>query len=100
MTLEGGLFGSRRHLNVQGRSANLPAITEKDWEDLQFGVDEGVDYFALSFVRDAQVHRLYPAPQTKLVCAQLDPRYETLQAPRFAESNRETPQTPWSYASR
>jgi len=55
VTLEGGLFGSRRHLNVQGRSANLPAITEKDWEDLQFGVDEGVDYFALSFVRDAQV---------------------------------------------
>ena len=32
--LDGGLFGSRRHLNVVGTSANLPAITEKDWEEL------------------------------------------------------------------
>ena len=45
----------RRHLNVRGKSANLPAITEKDWLDLQFGVDVGVDYYALSFVRSADV---------------------------------------------
>lgn len=46
---------SRRHLNIRGKSANLPAITDRDWEDLKFGVDMNVDYFALSFVRDAQV---------------------------------------------
>lgn len=45
----------RRHLNIRGKSANLPAITEKDWLDLQFGIEVGVDYYALSFVRSAEV---------------------------------------------
>jgi hypothetical protein len=42
---------SRRHLNVRGKSATLPAVTDKDWQDLKFGVDVGVDYYALSFVQ-------------------------------------------------
>lgn len=42
---------SRRHLNVRGKSATLPAITDKDWLDLKFGVESGVDAFALSFVK-------------------------------------------------
>jgi pyruvate kinase len=46
---------SRRHLNIRGKSANLPAITDRDWEDLRWGVERDVDYIALSFVRDAQV---------------------------------------------
>ena len=45
----------RRHLNIRGKSANLPAITDKDWLDLKFGIDVGVDYYALSFVRNAEV---------------------------------------------
>ena len=49
------LLNCRRHLNIRGKSANLPAITEKDWLDLQFGIDVGVDYYALSFVRSAEV---------------------------------------------
>ena len=49
--VDGGLMKSRRHLNIRGKSANLPAITDKDWLDLKFGSDAGVDYFALSFVR-------------------------------------------------
>lgn len=53
--VDGGVMGSRRHLNIRGKSANLPAITEKDWLDLQFGIDVGVDYYALSFVRSADV---------------------------------------------
>ena len=51
----GGSFVRRRHLNIRGKSANLPAITEKDWLDLKFGIDVGVDYYALSFVRNADV---------------------------------------------
>ena len=47
--------GCRRHLNIRGKSANLPAITDKDWLDLKFGIDVGVDYYALSFVRNADV---------------------------------------------
>ena len=48
-------YPCRRHLNIRGKSANLPAITERDWLDIQFGVDVGVDYYALSFVRNADV---------------------------------------------
>jgi pyruvate kinase len=49
-------MGSRRHINVRGKSANLPAITDKDWKDIRWGIHEAnVDYFALSFVRDADV---------------------------------------------
>lgn len=47
-------MGSRRHLNIRGKSANLPAITERDWKDIEFGVKMDVDYYALSFVRDAE----------------------------------------------
>lgn len=50
-----GTMASRRHLNVRGKSANLPSITEKDWLDLKFGVEVGVDFYALSFVKDANV---------------------------------------------
>ncbi|KAL4447350.1 hypothetical protein ABPG77_007383 [Micractinium sp. CCAP 211/92] len=53
--VDGGTLGSRRHLNIRGKSANLPAITDRDWEDIKFGVEMGVDYYALSFVRDADV---------------------------------------------
>lgn len=37
--VDGGKFGSRRHLNIRGKSANLPAITDRDWADLKFGVE-------------------------------------------------------------
>ena len=40
---------------MRGKSANLPAITEKDWDDINFGVEMGLDYYALSFVRNAEV---------------------------------------------
>ncbi|XP_077235261.1 pyruvate kinase isozyme G, chloroplastic-like isoform X2 [Tasmannia lanceolata] len=53
--IDGGELKSRRHLNVRGKSANLPSITEKDWEDIKFGVDNKVDFYAVSFVKDAKV---------------------------------------------
>ena len=53
--LNGAHVARRRHLNIRGKSANLPAITERDWLDIKFGVDVGVDYYALSFVRNADV---------------------------------------------
>lgn len=52
--IDGGKLGSRRHLNIRGKSAKLPSITEKDWEDIKFGADMGVDYIALSFVNDKE----------------------------------------------
>ena len=53
--VEGGELSGRRHLNVRGKSASLPSITDKDWEDIAFGLHHGVDYFALSFVKNADV---------------------------------------------
>uniref|UniRef100_A0ACD5TI63 Uncharacterized protein n=2 Tax=Avena sativa TaxID=4498 RepID=A0ACD5TI63_AVESA len=55
VVVDGGELKSRRHLNVRGKSATLPSITEKDWEDIKFGVENGVDFYAVSFVKDANV---------------------------------------------
>lgn len=49
--LDGGMLGSRRHVNLPGIRVNLPSITEKDARDIQFGLDNDIDFIALSFVR-------------------------------------------------
>jgi pyruvate kinase len=49
----GGNLGSRRHINLPGTKVNLPALTEKDKADVTVGLELDVDYFALSFVREA-----------------------------------------------
>lgn len=33
--IEGGVLSSRRHLNVRGKSASLPSITDRDWLDIK-----------------------------------------------------------------
>lgn len=48
-----GLLGSRRHINLPGVKVNLPPLTEKDLADIEVGVEVGVDFFALSFCREA-----------------------------------------------
>ncbi|XP_042454070.1 pyruvate kinase isozyme G, chloroplastic-like [Zingiber officinale] len=53
--IDGGELKSRRHLNVRGKSARLPSITDKDWEDIKFGVENEVDFYAVSFVKDSKV---------------------------------------------
>jgi pyruvate kinase len=52
--VDGGTLKSRRHVNLPGIKVNLPAITKKDERDIIFGVKHGIDYVALSFVREAQ----------------------------------------------
>ncbi len=49
----GGELGERKGINLPGVVVSAPALTEKDREDLAFGVSLGVDYIALSFVRRA-----------------------------------------------
>ena len=48
-----GVLGSRRHINLPGVTTRLPAITQKDREDVAVGMALDVDYFAMSFVRQA-----------------------------------------------
>ncbi len=50
----GGVLTSHKGINLPTGTINLPALTEKDEIDLQFGIANGVDYVALSFVRTAQ----------------------------------------------
>jgi pyruvate kinase len=46
-----GRLGSRRHINLPGVDVNLPSLTEKDERDVRAGVEAGIDFVALSFVR-------------------------------------------------
>ncbi len=55
--LDAGKLTSRRHLNIKGKSAQIPPITDKDWADIDFAIKENVDFFALSFVNGGSVIR-------------------------------------------
>jgi pyruvate kinase len=49
-----GQLGSRRHINLPGVKVSLPALTSKDLADVAVGLELGVDFIALSFVREAK----------------------------------------------
>lgn len=49
-----GKLGSRRHINLPGVKVSLPALTAKDIADVKLGLELGVDFIALSFVREAR----------------------------------------------
>ncbi|WP_400161857.1 pyruvate kinase [Brevibacillus sp. TJ4] len=49
----GGTLKSKKGVNVPGVKINLPGITEKDAQDIVFGIQQGVDFIAASFVRKA-----------------------------------------------
>jgi pyruvate kinase len=75
--MEGGILASNKGVNVPGRELSVPALTEKDRKDLAFGLDAGVDFIALSMVRNAKevlsVKRLIQhAGKTTSVIAKLE----------------------------
>ena len=49
-----GKLGSRRHINLPGVKVSLPALTAKDFSDVELGLELGLDFIALSFVREAK----------------------------------------------
>lgn len=51
--VRGGELGERKGINLPGVRISAPSLTDKDLADLRFGVAHGVDYIALSFVRQA-----------------------------------------------
>ncbi|MFZ0759406.1 MAG: pyruvate kinase [Candidatus Sulfotelmatobacter sp.] len=51
--LNGGVLGEHQGINLPGTALSIPAMTEKDRQDLEFGLKHGVDAIALSFVRSA-----------------------------------------------
>jgi pyruvate kinase len=54
----GGMLAQHQGINLPGAAVSIPALTEKDMLDLQFGLKHGVDVVALSFVRSADDIRL------------------------------------------
>ncbi|WP_020597154.1 pyruvate kinase [Spirosoma panaciterrae] len=49
----GGPMKSKKGVNLPNTKVSMPAVTEKDWTDLKFGLEHEVEWIALSFVREA-----------------------------------------------
>jgi len=52
--IHGGILKSRKGINLPNTKVSAPSLTEKDIEDLAFGLSQDVDWIALSFVRSAE----------------------------------------------
>ena len=52
--LNGGMLGENQGINLPGTNVSIPSLTEKDQRDLEFGLKQGVDLVAISFVRTVQ----------------------------------------------
>jgi len=76
----GGKLSAHKGINLPGVAVSAPSLTEKDIADLDFGLAEGVDYVALSFVRTgddvrelrAAVDSRRPAGERPLIIAKIE----------------------------
>ena len=53
MVKNGGTVKNKKGINVPNVQISLPALTQKDIEDIKFGIEQGVDYIAASFIRSS-----------------------------------------------
>lgn len=69
--VRGGVLHSRKGVNVPETNVKTPSITEKDLKDIEFGKQEGVDYIAMSFVKNAddirQMRKLLEGSKIKII---------------------------------
>ena len=49
-----GTLGSRKGVNLPNAKVQLPAMSDKDRQDIRWGIENDIDYIAVSFVRKAQ----------------------------------------------
>src|SRR5690606_25468478 len=70
----GGLLKSNKGMNLPGVDVSAPAITEKDRADIQFAIEQDLDYVALSFVRRAEdiIELKAMLPKGMLVVAKIE----------------------------
>lgn len=59
--IDGGILKSRKGVNLPSLNLRLPSMTEKDIQDLEFGLSQGIDWVSLSFVRKAEDIRILKA---------------------------------------
>jgi pyruvate kinase len=52
--IDGGVLKPHKGINLPGVDVSVSSMTKKDFEDLKFGIDKGVDYIGVSFVRRAK----------------------------------------------
>lgn len=55
--VNGGELGQQKGINVPNVKVKLPAITEQDKKDILFGIEQGIDFIAASFVRNSDAIR-------------------------------------------
>jgi pyruvate kinase len=70
LVVSGGIVSDRKGINLPGVQVSTPSLTKKDNEDLAFGLEAGVDFVALSFVRkpsDVVRLRLYLEEKEKIL---------------------------------
>jgi pyruvate kinase len=89
--VHGGRLKSNKGMNLPGVRLSTPALTEKDRRDLAFGLANGVDYVALSFVRQpadvAEAKSLVAAAGSKVpVIAKIEKREAVDQLPAVLEA--------------
>jgi len=81
--LNQGVMGSRRHINLPGIKVNLPPLTSKDFDDMKLAAEIGIDFVAMSFVRDASHLHLLREELIALGChARIVAKIEDQQAVR------------------
>lgn len=84
--LNQGVLGSRRHINLPGIKVNLPPLTEKDYDDMKLAAEIGIDFVAMSFVRDASHLHLLREELASLDChAKIVAKIEDQQAVRHLD---------------
>ncbi len=79
--ITGGLLKDRKGINLPGVTLNVDCLTEKDLADLEFGLDNKVDYVALSFVRfGSDIVKLKDFIKAKYPVARVIAKIEMLEA--------------------
>ncbi len=75
--VHGGMVSDRKGINLPGVNVSTPSLSKKDVADAHFGVEQGVDFFALSFVRQGKDvlrlrHLLDEAEATQPIIAKIE----------------------------
>jgi len=86
----GGLLKSHKGVNLPGSNLDIPILTEKDLVDLRFGLEQGVDLVAVSFVKSAHdIHKVRETMKSMKNSKWLPPIVAKLERPEAVENLEE-----------